>query len=290
MAIEFQQVDFIYQPHSPFATSALTDVNFKIPTGSFTAVIGHTGSGKSTMLQHLDGLLKPTEGTVIIDDMTITNATSQKELAKLRSHVGIVFQFPENQLFEQSVIKDVMFGPINFGKTEAEAKTMAEDALRLVGMPEHFWENSPFDLSGGQMRRVAIAGVLAMQPEILVLDEPTAGLDPLGRREIMGMFHDLYQKRNLTVVLVTHQMEDVANFADNVVVMEKGTVVKQGTPKDIFSDIEWLEAKRLDVPMTTLFANQLVAQGFNFPELPYTVSDLAKLLAQNVNPAKGGQN
>ncbi|QBO35971.1 energy-coupling factor ABC transporter ATP-binding protein [Periweissella cryptocerci] len=290
MAIEFQQVDFIYQPNSPFATSALKDVNFTIPTGSFTAVIGHTGSGKSTMLQHLDGLLKPTEGTVVIDDMTITSATSQKELAKLRSHVGIVFQFPENQLFEQTVVKDVMFGPINFGKSEAEAKTMAEEALRLVGLPEHLWENSPFDLSGGQMRRVAIAGVLAMQPEILVLDEPTAGLDPLGRREIMGMFYDLYKKSNLTVVLVTHQMEDVANFADNVVVMENGTVVKQGTPQEVFHDVAWLEEKRLDVPMTTLFANQLVAQGFNFTELPYTVADLAKELAQQLIPGKGGQN
>lgn len=278
MSIEFKNISYTYQAGTPFASKALADLSFKIRPQSYTALIGHTGSGKSTILQLMDGLLKPTSGEINFDDITITAQTSQKILANIRQNVGIVFQFPESQLFEQTVIKDVMFGPKNFGKTDDEAKKLAENALTLVKLPQNLWEQSPFDLSGGQMRRVAIAGVLAMEPKILILDEPTAGLDPVGRQEIMAMFYELCHEKNLTVILVTHQMEDVAEFADDVLVMAGGKLVKHATPTEVFSDVAWLQAQQLDVPRAVIFKNKLQAQGIDLPAA-INVHELATALA-----------
>ncbi|CAJ1226554.1 energy-coupling factor ABC transporter ATP-binding protein [Lactiplantibacillus xiangfangensis] len=289
MAITFKQVDFTYQPGTPFETKALTDINVTIPDGSYTALIGHTGSGKSTLLQHLNALLKPTSGTVTIGERVITPATNNKDLKKLRQHVGIVFQFPESQLFEETVEKDIAFGPQNFGVSEADALKTAAEMLDLVGLNQDLLKRSPFDLSGGQMRRVAIAGVLAMKPQVLVLDEPTAGLDPQGRLDMMEMFARLRHEQHLTVVLVTHQMDDVANYADNVIVMDGGRIVKTGTPREIFKEPQWLVEHQLGLPKTTAFAQQLIARGWQFDRMPLTEDELAEdLIAQLPTTAFGG--
>ena len=278
MAINFNQVGFTYQLNTPFATPGLHDVNFTMPEGKFTAVIGHTGSGKSTMVQHLDGLVIPTAGEITIDEQRIMPTTKPKELNQMRAHVGLVFQFPEAQLFEQTVLKDVMFGPKNFGKSESEAKEAARRALRTVGMAERFDERSPFELSGGQMRRVAIAGVLAMEPDLLILDEPTAGLDPAGQEELMTLFARLQKERDMTVVLITHQMEYVAQYADHVVIFEGGTVVKEGTPAEVFEDVAWLHEKQLDVPIAKQFADQLADKGLQLENV-LDIDQLADQLA-----------
>lgn len=278
MAINFNQVGFTYQLNTPFATPGLHDVNFTMPEGKFTAVIGHTGSGKSTMVQHLDGLVIPTAGEITIGDQRIVPTTKPKDLNQMRAHVGLVFQFPEAQLFEQTVLKDVMFGPKNFGKSEAEAKEAAQRALRTVGMAERFDERSPFELSGGQMRRVAIAGVLAMEPDLLILDEPTAGLDPAGQEELMTLFAHLQKERDMTVVLITHQMEYVAQYADHVVIFEGGTVVKEGTPAEVFADVDWLHEKQLDVPIAKQFADQLADKGLQLENV-LDIDQLADQLA-----------
>ncbi|WP_338207987.1 energy-coupling factor ABC transporter ATP-binding protein [Lactiplantibacillus paraxiangfangensis] len=289
MAITFKQVDFTYQPGTPFETKALTDINVTIPDGSYTALIGHTGSGKSTLLQHLNALLKPTSGTVTIGERVITPSTNNKDLKKLRQHVGIVFQFPESQLFEETVEKDIAFGPQNFGVSEADALKTAAEMLDLVGLNQDLLKRSPFDLSGGQMRRVAIAGVLAMKPQVLVLDEPTAGLDPQGRLDMMEMFARLRHEQDLTVVLVTHQMDDVANYADNVIVMDGGRIVKTGTPREIFKEPQWLVEHQLGLPKTTAFAQQLIARGWQFDRMPLTEDELAEdLIAQLPTTAFGG--
>ena len=252
-------------------------------------MIGHTGSGKSTLLQHLNALLKPTSGTVTIGERVITPTTSNKDLKRLRQHVGIVFQFPESQLFEETVAKDIAFGPQNFGASEADALKTAAEMLALVGLDESLLTRSPFDLSGGQMRRVAIAGVLAMQPQVLVLDEPTAGLDPQGRLDMMEMFARLRHERDLTVVLVTHQMDDVANYADNVIVMDRGQIVKTGTPREIFKDPAWLTAHQLGLPKTTAFAHTLQKQGWQFDEWPLTEDELAAAIVQQLPPNAMGE-
>ncbi|MDE3840629.1 energy-coupling factor ABC transporter ATP-binding protein [Bacillus methanolicus] len=248
MDISLQQVEYRYQADTPFERLAIQDVSIDIPSGTYLAIIGHTGSGKSTVLQHLNALLKPTGGKVIIGDQEITANKKEKRLRNIRQKVGIVFQFPEHQLFEETVEKDICFGPMNFGVSEEEAKKRARQAIKQVGLPENILGKSPFDLSGGQMRRVAIAGVLAMEPEVIVLDEPTAGLDPRGRKEIMEMFYRLHRERNLTTVLVTHSMEDAARYADQIVVMHKGKVFKKGSPEEIFASPEGLIKLGLDVP------------------------------------------
>lgn len=251
--IVFNNVDHVYNANSPFAVSALNNVSLEIPKGKITAIIGHTGSGKSTLIQHLNVLLRPTNGTIIINGVKVTHDSKNKNLKALRKEVSVVFQFPEAQLFDETVLKDVMFGPMNFGADEAAAERIARKKLALVGLPEELYERSPFDLSGGQMRRVAIAGVLALEPSVLVLDEPTAGLDPAGQKYMLEMFVRLHKEQNLTLILVTHQMEDVAMFADNVIVMEKGTVVKTGSPLEIFSDANKLEALQLSLPHSLQF-------------------------------------
>lgn len=280
--IEFNQVGFVYQPGTPFEATALTDINLTIESNTYTAIVGHTGSGKSTLIQLLDGLLKPTSGNVAVGKITVGHDSSNQQLAKLRQHVGIVFQFPESQLFEETVLKDIAFGPKNFGKTNEEAEQLANQAMRLVGLDASLASHSLFELSGGQMRRVAIAGVLVMQPQILVLDEPTAGLDPRGQREIMELFARLQRQQQLTVILVTHQMEDAAKYADQVVVMNHGAVVKTGAPREIFIEPKWLQANHLMVPKTTAFAQALQHHGFKFDPFPMTVAELTAQVSQQL--------
>lgn len=296
MQIAFENVGFTYGLGTPFASEALRDINVTIPDGSFTAIIGHTGSGKSTVTQHLNALVQPTVGTVRIGDAVVTADSKPKDVKAIRQKVGMVFQFPEGQLFEETVIKDVMFGPKNFGDTDLVARKKAEDALAAVGIAESLYERSPFELSGGQMRRVAIAGVIAMKPEVLVLDEPTAGLDPKGRLEMMTMFNDLYKSQGLTIVLVTHQMEDVANYANHVIVMDGGTCVKEGSTQEIFSEPEWLEAHQLALPDAAEFGFNLANQidqplWTGQTDLPLTVEALADLLVSRLDlPGLGTMN
>ena len=273
MDIRFKQVGFAYQAGTPFEMRALHDISFSIEDGSYVAIIGHTGSGKSTILQHLNALLKPTEGVVELGEKTIDSTTGNKDLKPLRKKVGIVFQFPEAQLFEETVEKDIAFGPKNFGVSEEEALKIAAEVVKTVGLPEDVLKKSPFDLSGGQMRRVAIAGVLAMKPEVLVLDEPTAGLDPKGRFEMMEMFYKLHKEQNLTIVLVTHQMNDV-------VVIEAGRVVKEGAPKEVFEDASWLLEKQLGVPTTLAFVEKLKSKGWNTTKMPLTLEELADAILE----------
>ncbi|MHC5252863.1 energy-coupling factor ABC transporter ATP-binding protein [Listeria kieliensis] len=253
MAIKLEQLGFCYQKNSPFEKRALEDVTVSFEDGSYTAIVGHTGSGKSTLLQHLNALLLPTEGKITIFDREILAGEKQKKLKNIRKKVGIVFQFPEAQLFEETVQKDICFGPLNFGVPLEEAEKRAREVIHEVGLTEDILERSPFELSGGQMRRVAIAGVLAMEPEVLVLDEPTAGLDPSGRREIMEMFFELHERKNLTTVLVTHSMEDAAQYAEKIVLMKEGTVDQIGTPREIFQESERLSELGLLVPEVVRF-------------------------------------
>jgi len=257
MDISLQQVEYRYQIGTPFERLAITNVSIEIPSGTYLAIIGHTGSGKSTILQHLNALLKPTKGKVIIGDKEITSGEKQKNLKEIRQKVGIVFQFPEHQLFEETVEKDICFGPMNFGVSETEAIARARESIKLVGLSEEILAKSPFDLSGGQMRRVAIAGVLAMEPDVIVLDEPTAGLDPRGRKEIMEMFYKLHKERNLSTVLVTHSMEDASLYADDIVIMHKGEVYKRGNPREIFQSPEGLLELGLDVPEVVRFQHKI---------------------------------
>ncbi|ETU10358.1 energy-coupling factor ABC transporter ATP-binding protein [Enterococcus faecalis] len=285
MDIRFKQVDFTYQPNTPFEQRALFDINLTIQDGSYTAIVGHTGSGKSTLLQHLNALVKPTKGQLTIGERVITPETDNKNLKPIRKKVGIVFQFPEAQLFEETVERDIAFGPKNFGVSDEEAKKLAKKMLDLVGLDEKYLQHSPFELSGGQMRRVAIAGVLAMEPEVLVLDEPTAGLDPKGRKEMMEMFSRLHKEHNMTIVLVTHLMDDVANYADHVIVLEKGQIVRAGAPQEVFQETQWLKEKQLGVPTAAEFAEKLVAKGFSFEQLPLTADQLADQLLKKMQEA-----
>ncbi|MCH6269543.1 MULTISPECIES: energy-coupling factor ABC transporter ATP-binding protein [Neobacillus] len=257
MDISLKSVEYRYQANTPFERLAISEVSIDIPSGTYLALIGHTGSGKSTVLQHLNALLQPTEGTVLIGSQEIKAHQKNKNLKAVRQKVGIVFQFPEHQLFEETVEKDIIFGPMNFGVSESEAKKRARVALKQVGLGEEILEKSPFDLSGGQMRRVAIAGVLAMGPDVIVLDEPTAGLDPRGRKEIMDMFYSLHKERGLSTILVTHSMEDAARYADQIVIMQQGRVAKKGTPEEIFSETAELIQMGLDVPEVVRFQLKL---------------------------------
>ena len=277
MGIILDNVSYTYQEGTPFASAALSDVSLSIEDGSYTAIIGHTGSGKSTILQLLNGLLVPTEGSVRVFDTLITPTSVNKQIRQIRKQVGLVFQFAENQIFEETVLKDVAFGPQNFGVSVEEAEAIAREKLALVGIDESLFERSPFELSGGQMRRVAIAGILAMEPRILVLDEPTAGLDPIGRKELMTLFKKLHQD-GITIVLVTHLMDDVAEFADQVYVMEKGKLVKGGKPSLVFQNVEFMEKIQLGVPKITRFAQRLVDRGISFEQLPITIEEFKEFI------------
>ena len=278
MGITLQQVSYTYQANTPFEGRALFGVDLEIVEGSYTALIGHTGSGKSTILQLLNGLNVPTAGSVIIDEMVITPTSVNKDIKQVRKKVGLVFQFPESQVFDETVLKDVAFGPQNFGVSKEEAEATAREKLALVGIDEELFERSPFELSGGQMRRVAIAGILAMEPTVLVLDEPTAGLDPAGRKELMAIFKELHQA-GMTIVLVTHLMDDVANFADYVYVLEKGKVVRSGHPSAVFQEVDFMESIQVGVPKVTKFAANLERRGFVFEKLPIRIEELTEVLA-----------
>ncbi|MGT2667441.1 energy-coupling factor transporter ATPase [Streptococcus rifensis] len=277
MGIDFQNVSYTYQANTPFEGRALFDINLTIEDGSYTALIGHTGSGKSTILQLMNGLLKPSEGQVKIDGFTISAQSVDKDIKQVRKKVGLVFQFAESQVFDETVLKDVAFGPQNFGLSQEEAEQIAREKLAVVGISEELFERSPFELSGGQMRRVAIAGILAMEPQVLVLDEPTAGLDPAGRRELMTIFKKLHQE-GMTIVLVTHLMDDVANYADKAYVLAKGQLVKSGTPSDIFQDVVFMDNINLGVPKVTSFALGLEKLGYSFERLPITITELTEVL------------
>ena len=278
MGITLQQVSYTYQANTPFEGRALFGVDLDIVEGSYTALIGHTGSGKSTILQLLNGLNVPTAGSVIIDEMVITSTSVNKDIKQVRKKVGLVFQFPESQVFDETVLKDVAFGPQNFGVSKEEAEATAREKLALVGIDEELYERSPFELSGGQMRRVAIAGILAMEPSVLVLDEPTAGLDPAGRKELMAIFKELHRS-GMTIVLVTHLMDDVANFADYVYVLEKGKLVRSGHPSAVFQEVDFMESIQLGVPKVTKFAANLERRGFVFEKLPIRIEELTEVLA-----------
>ena len=277
MGIALENVSFTYQEGTPLASTALSDVSLTIEDGSYTALIGHTGSGKSTILQLLNGLLVPSAGSVRVFDTFITSTSKNKDIRQIRKQVGLVFQFAENQIFEETVLKDVAFGPQNFGVSEEEAEKIAREKLALVGINEALFDRSPFELSGGQMRRVAIAGILAMEPAILVLDEPTAGLDPLGRKELMNLFKKLHQS-GMTIVLVTHLMDDVAEYANQVYVMEKGRLVKGGKPSDVFQDVVFMEEVQLGVPKITAFCKRLADRGVSFKRLPIKIEEFKESL------------
>lgn len=277
MGITLENVSFTYQEGTPLSSSALTDVSLTIEDGSYTALIGHTGSGKSTILQLLNGLLVPSKGSVRVFDTVITPTSTNKEIRQIRKQVGLVFQFAENQIFEETVLKDVAFGPQNFGVSEEEAKKIAREKLALVGIDESLFERSPFELSGGQMRRVAIAGMLAMEPTVLVLDEPTAGLDPLGRKELMTLFKKLHLA-GMTIVLVTHLMDDVAEYADQVYVMEKGCLIQSGKPSEVFQDVTFMENVQLGVPKITAFCKRLADRGVDFKKLPIKIEEFKESL------------
>ena len=277
MGIALENVSFTYQEGTPLASTALSDVSLTIEDGSYTALIGHTGSGKSTILQLLNGLLVPSQGSVRVFDTLITSTSKNKDIRQIRKQVGLVFQFAENQIFEETVLKDVAFGPQNFGVSEEDAVKIAREKLALVGIDESLFDRSPFELSGGQMRRVAIAGILAMKPAILVLDEPTAGLDPLGRKELMNLFKKLHQS-GMTIVLVTHLMDDVAEYANQVYVMEKGSLVKFGKPSDVFQDVVFMEEVQLGVPKITAFCKRLADRGVSFKRLPIKIEEFKESL------------
>lgn len=285
-SIIFDQVTYIYNQNSPFEYRALEDVSFVIPSGQVTAIIGHTGSGKSTILQHLNVLARPTKGSVKIAGEEVTATSQNTNLKKLRKKVGVVFQFPESQLFEETVLKDVMFGPLNFGASLEEAETIAKKQLERVGIKEELYDRSPFELSGGQMRRVAIAGVLALEPEILVLDEPTAGLDPKGHQDMLQLFMTMQAEENLTLVMVTHHMDDVLQYAQHVIVMEEGKLIHEGTCEEVFSNTVWLNEHRLGLPKVLNFWEEVKVQTrYEWNCFPKTIEELAKVLIE----MKGGQ-
>ena len=277
MGITLKNVSYTYQAGTPFEGPALFGVDLEIKSGSYTAFIGHTGSGKSTILQLLNGLLVPNQGSVEVGSTVITADSVNKDIKQVRKKVGLVFQFPESQVFDETVLKDVAFGPQNFGVSKEEAEVLAREKLHLVGISEDLFNRSPFELSGGQMRRVAIAGILAMEPDILVLDEPTAGLDPSGRKELMRLFEELH-RAGMTIVLVTHLMDDVANFADTVYVLDKGRVVKSGQPAQVFQDLDFMESIQLGVPKITKFAHELAEKGMTFSHYPITIEEFKEIL------------
>lgn len=280
--IKVEGLSHIYNCGLPDERYALKDVNFEIRDKEFTAIIGHTGSGKSTLIQHLNGLIKPHEGKIFINGIDITQ--KGVDIRQIRQKVGLVFQYPEHQLFEETVCKDIAFGPKNLGLEDEEIKKRVLHACELVNIEEKLLEKSPFEISGGQKRRVAIAGVLSMQPEILILDEPTAGLDPKGRDKLLSVLEKL--KDELTVVLVSHSMEDVARVAKNIIVMNKGTVYKQGSVAEIFADCRGLEKIGLNIPQITQLINRLNEFGAGLPQDIYTVGYAAQILKDRMGNRK----
>ncbi len=277
--ISVRNLNYIYQEGMPFERQALFDISFDIPDGDFAAIIGHTGSGKSTLIQHLNGLIKPTSGSIIVDGTDIL--AKDTDLKNVRFDVGLVFQYPEYQLFEETVYRDIAFGPQNMGLSEAEIKERVYEAIRLVGIDESLLEKSPFELSGGQKRRVAIAGVLSMRPKILILDEPTAGLDPHGRDEILGQISKMHSENSdMTIIFVSHSMEDVAKLAQHIIVLDHGRVVMDGETAEIFAKDTELAKIGLDVPEITRLTHELISRGVDIRPDIYTVDFAKKIYAR----------
>ena len=282
MSIRAENLNYIYGQGTPFEQYALKDVSFEIPDGQFVGLIGHTGSGKSTLIQHLNGLLRATSGAVYYNNENIYS--EGYNVKQLRTRVGLVFQYPEHQLFEVDVFTDVCFGPKNMGLSKTEIEARAKEAMEMVGLDESFYEKSPFELSGGQKRRVAIAGVLAMRPEVLILDEPTAGLDPKGRDEILDQVSALQKARGMTVILVSHSMEDVARYVDRLMVMNAGQKVYDGTPKEVFRHYKELEKIGLSAPQVTYIVQGLRERGIPVNEdvttVPEAKAEILRLLGR----------
>ena len=284
MSIKIENLTYVYMPKTPFEKKALDNVSLEIEDGEFLAVIGHTGSGKSTLIQHLNGLLKPASGRIYGDGTDITDKDTK--LVDIRKKVGLVFQYPEYQLFEETIAKDIAYGPSNLGLNEDEILKRVKKSMEMVGLNyEEYKDISPFELSGGQKRRVAIAGVIAMEPKVLILDEPTAGLDPAGRDDILEQIKLLHEKYNMTIILVSHSMEDVGKLAEKIIVMNDGHVELQGKPKDVFKEIDTLEKIGLAVPQVTYLMRELKKKGFNVSEDIFTVekakSELLNILLKN---------
>lgn len=287
MSIVIEHLNYVYMQGGPYETKALDDVSLTIHDGEFVGLIGHTGSGKSTLVQHLNGLILPTSGQITVDGMDLADKNTDKRA--IRRRVGLVFQYPENQLFEETVAKDIAFGPKNLGLDEAEIDRRVRTAMRRVALDyDKLSQRSVFELSGGQMRRVAIAGVLAMEPQTLVLDEPCAGLDPKGREEILGLISDLHRESGATIVMVSHSMDDVAALAERVIVMNHGKVAMDGAPREVFSRGEELRAIGLDVPQAVELAQKLREKGFNVPEGIYKIEEVRAAVEAIVG--KGGRH
>ena len=282
MAITFKSLSYIYDEGMPYAHHALKDINLNIEEGKITAIIGKTGSGKSTLVEHLNALLVPSSGSLEIEDTIILPGKKNKGLKALRKKVGLVFQFSEYQLFEETILKDVAFGPKNYGASEQEAIAKAKLALKMVGIDESYYETSPFDLSGGQKRRIAIAGILALEPKIIVLDEPTAGLDPKGSQEMIDLFVKLNKKAGITVILVTHDNEIVYNYADNTVLMADGEVKYSGNTLELFNDKEKVKEFNILEPKILSVKNALNVKGFKIPSNVRTIDELAKYLSKEL--------
>ena len=285
MSIELKNVNYCYSEDSAYKVQALKDVNLTIGDGEFIGIIGHTGSGKSTLVQHLNGLLKATSGTILYNGEDIYS--DKYDLRQLRFKVGMVFQYPEHQLFETTNFEDVCFGPRNLGLSKEEVESRAVEALRNVKFPDEFYSNSPFDLSGGQKRRVAIAGVLAMRPDVLILDEPTAGLDPAGRDEILGLISKMHKEIGITVILVSHSMEDVAQYVDRIIVMNSGEVMLDGKPKEVFRHYKELEEVGLAAPQVTYFMHELNDIGIPVDLDATTVDEACESILEAYNKVKG---
>ena len=286
MSIKLEGINYLYGQGTEMVVHALKDINIEIKDGEFVGLIGHTGSGKSTLVQHLNGLIRPTEGHIYFDGQDIY--AEGYDMKKHRSNVGLVFQYPEHQLFEVDVLSDVCFGPKNLGLKKAEAEEQAKEALALVGMDESYYKRSPFDLSGGQKRRVAIAGVLAMKPQMLILDEPTAGLDPQGRKEILELISGLRERAGITIVLVSHSMEDVAEYVDRIIVMNKGCVAYDAAPKEVFAHYEELEEMGLAAPQVSYIVHKLKAKGLPVETDAITIEEAARdILAALTSKKKG---
>ena len=271
--IETKGLTYIYSPGTPFEKTAINGVSLTVERGEFVGVIGHTGSGKSTLVQHLNGLILPTSGQITVDGMDLADKNTDKRA--IRRRVGLVFQYPEHQLFEVNVLQDVCFGPKNQGLSPEECEKRAREALQLVGLKEKYYDHSPFDLSGGQKRRAAIAGVLAMRPKVLVLDEPTAGLDPKGRDEILDQIAYLHEKADMTVILVSHSMEDIAKYVDRIIVMNKGSVMFNDVPKKVFAHYKELESVGLAAPQVTYIMHALKEKGMDVPTDATTIEEAA---------------
>lgn len=287
MSIVIEHLNYVYMTGGPYETKALSDVNLTIHDGEFIGLIGHTGSGKSTLVQHLNGLIMPTSGRVLVDGMDLADKGTDRRA--VRQRVGLVFQYPENQLFEETVEKDIAFGPKNLGLDDAEIDRRVKDAMRRVALDyDRLHERSVFELSGGQMRRVAIAGVLAMEPQVLVLDEPCAGLDPRGREEILGLIKKLHEEAGTTIVMVSHSMDDVASLAERVIVMNHGELVMDGAPRDVFACGEELRGMGLDVPQAVQLAGKLRERGFDIPEGIYRIEEIKAEIEKIA--AKGGRH